>query len=291
MQIAIPTNYTTFANVLWAKVTCDGCTNSAQVIVLINPGANCAGAVVNPVIALEGAYDPNTGLMRDNLRQQGLIPLNEPYTALAGFTHVGQGGQEFIQPSVLAVTGNNAIVDWVFVELRDANNPSNVVATRSALLQRDGDVVDLDNVSPVTFYLPVSGNFYVSIRHRNHMGAMTSGAMLLNSGTTAIDFTNAGTTLYGTNPVTVIGTTNTLITGNVIVDGKLQYSGPGNDRAPILSAIGGLDPTVVVSGVYSNTDVNLDGQVKYSGPNNDRAPILNSIGGSDPTVIRFEQVP
>ncbi|MBK6344269.1 MAG: hypothetical protein IPF41_17280 [Flavobacteriales bacterium] len=52
-------------------------------------------------------------------------------------------------PSVLAATGNNAIVDHVVVELRHATTPSVVVATRGALVQRDGDAVGMDGSSPV----------------------------------------------------------------------------------------------------------------------------------------------
>ena len=52
--------------------------------------------------------------------------------------------------SVTAVTGSDAIVDWVFVELRNASG-NTVVDSRAALLQRDGDVVDVDGVSPLRF--------------------------------------------------------------------------------------------------------------------------------------------
>src|ERR1700748_1357905 len=61
---------------------------------------------------------------------------------------------ETIDPTVLndqAVAANN-IVDWVFIELRNTTTPGNAVQqTRSALLQRDGDIVDIDGVSPIYF--------------------------------------------------------------------------------------------------------------------------------------------
>ncbi|GIV31516.1 MAG: hypothetical protein KatS3mg029_0867 [Saprospiraceae bacterium] len=105
---------------------------------------------------LQGPFVQNQGLMHDSLRALGLIPLTEPYKHLEPipgqkpFVHKG-GGNETIAPAVLAVTGPNAIVDWVFLELRSKNNPANTLITRSALLQRDGDIVDLDGVSPVYF--------------------------------------------------------------------------------------------------------------------------------------------
>lgn len=78
--------------------------------------------------------------------------------------------------------------------------------------------------------------------------------------------------------------------GDVSFDGVVKYTGVGNDRDPIISAIGGTVPTATIIG-YHSEDVNLDGTVKYTGANNDRDPILQTIGGTVPTAIRVEQVP
>ncbi|HMC98166.1 MAG TPA: delta-60 repeat domain-containing protein, partial [Flavobacteriales bacterium] len=93
---------------------------------------------------LDGPYSSTTGLMGDALRVAGLVPLSEPYTAL-GYSFNGGGGESTTAP-VLAVTGNNAIVDWVVIELRSNTAPATVLASRSALLQRDGDVVGMDGI-------------------------------------------------------------------------------------------------------------------------------------------------
>ena len=58
--------------------------------------------------------------MQDQLRIAGLLPTTEPYTAM-GYDHVGGGGEQ-TSPAVLATTGNNAIVDWVLLELRSAGD-------------------------------------------------------------------------------------------------------------------------------------------------------------------------
>ncbi|MBK7297485.1 MAG: hypothetical protein IPI91_13015 [Flavobacteriales bacterium] len=65
---------------------------------------------------LNGPYDASTGLMKDDLRLATLIPTTEPFTLL-GYSFEGGGG-ETIAPSVFTVTGANAIVDWVILELR-----------------------------------------------------------------------------------------------------------------------------------------------------------------------------
>ena len=102
---------------------------------------------VAPRVILEGPYDGGTGLMADVLRGLPGFPLTEPYSGL-GYTHVGGGGGETVAPAVLATTGPDAIVDWVLVELRDGADASNILASRAALLQRDGDVVDTDVPRP-----------------------------------------------------------------------------------------------------------------------------------------------
>ncbi|MBK8340202.1 MAG: hypothetical protein IPK99_09555 [Flavobacteriales bacterium] len=119
---------------------------------------------------LEGPYNSSTGLMGDALRIFEVIPTGEPYTAL-GYAHVGGGG-ESVAPQVLETTLGNAIVDWVVVELRSAATPTTVLGSQCALIQRDGDVVATDGISPITFALPGT-NYHVALRHRNHLGVMT----------------------------------------------------------------------------------------------------------------------
>ena len=130
-------------------------------------------------VMLQGPYAANNE-MKDDLRAQDLLPSGEPYAAL-GYNHVSSGGGESVADPVLETTSADAPVDWVFVELRDANNNTAVVAARSALLQKDGDVVDLDGHSPLSFPGIAKGNsYYVVVRHRNHLGVMTASAIPLN---------------------------------------------------------------------------------------------------------------
>ena len=226
--------------------------------------------------------------MRDDLRTQGLIPLTEPYTA-AGIALLGNSTPTTTAP-VLAVTGPNAIVDWVVVELRDATVPTTVLRSRTALVQRDGDIVAVDGTSPVTFDLP-PGTYHVAARHRNHLGVMTATALTLGGGTTALDLTAAATPTWGTDARKTIGNVRVLWAGNVLRDDRLKYAGSANDRDPVLTAIGGTVPTATLNGQYRPEDVNLDGVVKYAGGANDRDPVLVNIGGTVPTATRLEQLP
>jgi hypothetical protein len=240
---------------------------------------------------LEGPYSSATGQMSDALRTAGIVPTSEPYTAL-GYAQVGGGGAETITPAVLATTGNNAIVDWVVVELRNAVAPGTVLATRSALIQRDGDIVATDGVSPLTFN-NAPGTYHVALRHRNHLGVMTGNATALGLSTTPVDLSLASTATFGTDArksVTGAFPAQVLWVGDVNFDDEIKYVGQDNDRDPILQAIGGVVPTNTTTG-YLPADVNMDGTVKYSGENNDRDPILQTIGGVVPTNTRVGQLP
>ncbi|MEZ4739109.1 MAG: carboxylesterase family protein [Flavobacteriales bacterium] len=241
-------------------------------------------------LTLEGPYDSSTGLMSDGLRNLGLVPTQEPYAGL-GYIHVG-GGAESTSPAVLAQSGSNAIVDWVVVELRDPAEPTLVLESRSALLQRDGDVVAVDGTSPLNFSLP-PGNYHVAVMHRNHLGVMTNVALNFSNGPAVLDLRSAGTPVFGTDGrVTLSGTVPALAlwAGDVSFDGELKYTGAINDRDPILEAIGGNVATNTTSG-YLQSDVNMDGTAKYTGSSNDRDIILQNIGGVVPTNTRVQQMP
>jgi hypothetical protein len=263
-------------------------TNSSFICDGYSPGPPSTQVQVRARIMLEGPYDEGDGTMHDALRASGLLPLGEPYLAM-GYPHAGGNG-ETTTDAVLNVTGLTAIVDWVVVELRDANDASTVVSSRSALLRRNGRIVDTDGISDVHFDVP-PGLYYVAVGHRNHLGVMTQDPVLLDVTATMLDLTDGTTPLYGAGSATKdINGVRCLYAGDVNHDGLLRYAGAGNDRDPVLVEIGGWLPTATVVG-YEFTDVNMDGVVKYTGASNDIGIILVNIGGVDPTVTIQEQMP
>lgn len=241
---------------------------------------------VSAKVFLEGPYRSETGLMGDQLREAGAIPLQEPYTAL-GFEEPGSGGESTDQ-GVFAGQGPTAVVDWLRLELRAHNAPHTIVAARNALVLRNGNVVDVDGTSPVTFQQE-PGNYYLAVRHRNHLGVMTGTALAMGATPLTVDFSSTATDLYGTEPTHTIAGMRALWMGNAVSDGALKYTGAGNDRDAIIQLLGG-EPNEVRTGYYAE-DTNMDGQVKYIGATNDRDPILQGIGGAVSTATRAEQLP
>lgn len=243
---------------------------------------------VNIAALLDGPYDATTDLMHDSLRTRGLLPLNEPFSAM-GHLPVGlQGGAQLL-PTALLTTGPDAVVDWVFVELRGADDNTRIDAARAALLQRDGDIVDVDGSSPLRI-AAVPGAYHIALRHRNHLPVMSMMPVALASGANALDLTDGATPLHVPDARTVRDGRHLLWQGDVNADGTARYVGANNDRDPILVDIGGTAPTNVTSG-YLPTDVNMDGTVKYVGADNDRDPILQTIGGTVPTAMRVQPLP
>ncbi|MGH1385805.1 leucine-rich repeat protein [Kordia sp.] len=234
--------------------------------------------VVESKVYLQGAsLNPNAGeetLMRDDLRVANLIPTTSPY-----------GDGTTVDVSVFTATGEDAIVDWIFVELRDATNNTTVVEGKSALLQRDGDIVDTNGTGLLQFSSPL-GNYFVAIKHRNHLSIMTANALSLTGTRNTVDFTDATNQItFGSNaqtdagmPVDTVG----MWTGNVNGDSIVQYSGTDPDAPAILSLVLN-DPgnflnfsTFVVNG-YDVNDLNLDGNVQYEGVSPDAPFILQNV--------------
>jgi hypothetical protein len=240
-------------------------------------------------VVLDGPYSSSTGLMSDNLRTMQVIPLVEPYTAL-GYVHTSGGGGESVTPAVMGLSGSDAIVDWVLVELRSAADPSVVLASRSALLQRDGDVVGTNGVSPVNFTL-APGTYHVAVRHRNHLGVMTAVPVSVGGAIAPlVDFTLPATPTYGSNARRNNGAVMTLWAGNADGNTVVNYSGSNNDRTSILTLLGAASYLTSLPG-YHRQDVNLNGSVNYSGSANDRTAVLNSLGAGTFLTPLIEQLP
>lgn len=263
--------------------------------VVCGPSSDCYKPLptLDLKVFLQGPFDPATNTMHDDLRAQGLIPISDPYPGL-GFTYSGEGWPDQFDPDVLGVTGPEAIVDWVVVDMfRNTSYYGSTDAerySRPALLRRDGQVVALDGSLPLVLNTPW-GQYKTAIRHRNHLGTISQFGNGFQGETVHIDFTSfLATACY---PSAMHGDSLTanerqLWAGDVNFNHKVTYTGANNDRDPILQAVGNGTPNQVLEGVYHAADVNMDGQVKYTGQNNDRDPILENIGGDVPTNIRHQ---
>lgn len=259
--------------------------------------------LMNSKVLLQGA-NPVAGVMSDGLRTgTSVIPLTEPYRgAPYNFTTLNGGTQEVAAAGVFAdFATNNNIVDWVYVELRNAaTSGTTLQQTRSALLQKDGDIVDIDGISPLYFKNLDAGNFTVTVRHRNHLPISTNNTAafyknLTLSGTTpSLDFTTlAAGNVLGTASTNYLnsGGFNIMYSGNANFNANVRYTGLSNDRdALYITALGSVIGAVL-NPVYSPADMNMNKIVRYTGLANDRDALYITALGSVIGAVKNQIIP
>ncbi|SNR15294.1 hypothetical protein [Tenacibaculum jejuense] len=204
---------------------------------------------------LQGAYiNPNSGeesLMRDDLRiAGGTYGSTSPYSDAATISDAIK----------LDDAGVNSMVDWVWVELRDSTNPDTVIAGKSGILQRDGDIVETtDDRSTPLLFDATPGDYFVVIKHRNHLSIKTSSVVSFSTtAVTAVDLTSSSNIISGgTNAVIDMGNgIFAMISGDFDENGQIQNI----DTNAVIQLLG-------VSG-YNKADLDMNGQVQNVDINN-----------------------
>ncbi len=131
-------------------------------------------------IFLEGPYDAGNNNMKTDINS--LIPLNAPYSE---------------NPRTVNNIPAN-VVDWVLVELRQNSN-SVASVSKSVFLRNDGMIVADDGSTAEIELVAPPGDYYIVVKHRNHLSVMSSSKVTLNStSTTLYDFTTGANKFYGT---------------------------------------------------------------------------------------------
>jgi hypothetical protein len=244
--------------------------------------------------ALLGVYLPDQ-LMRDDLRRLGLVPAAHPYSSWSPVTPAGT-----VTTPVLSTTGSQAVVDWVYVELRNATNSVDVVDSRAALVLRNGDIVDVDGVSSLTFASALPQNYYVVVRHRNHLSVMSQSALPLSNIPLTVDFRQTSTptfTYSGTTSYTQVTVDQAQVlvdqgvamwAGNAFNENEstaphnfVVYQGTNNDLnviyQQVLNPAGVLVTPYTIRSGYLNGDINLDGKTIFQGTLNDGEFIYQNV--------------
>mgnify|MGYP001184979322 CR=1 FL=1 len=276
---------------------------------------------INIRVYLEGSLMNNGNasaggrpLMRDNLRVSPFngsnhIPVSDPYSHPTDYVQIngkylksGPGLRSDLQhipnpAAVFAVSGRDAIVDWIFVQLRSKNNPSQILATRSGLLQRDGDIVDLDGVSPLRFPGVHIDDYFVAVKHRNHMGVMTQTPMTITELRQTIDFTTPSTATFdfGTTKgngfdYTGLAQNNSVKSGYMAMwagdfdaNNKIKGENP-NDDTNILFFEVFIFPDNLTSNAnfdfaigYFQGDFDMNSKAKFDNPNDDKKMMVAQV--------------
>ncbi len=301
-------NYTGPVDIIYTL--CDNhvepaCTRATVHLLVMDPGhieIRCylEGALMNNNNKISVLGKP---LMRDELRKnafngQNCLPVSDPYQRPTTYTDV----TSFYQPALpgtlskfvsipdpqltFADRGDNSIVDWVFIELRSVFDSTHVFATRSGLLQRDADVVDLDGQSPLSFRGIKLDSFFVAVRHRSHLGVMS----LKQYRNQLVDFTDPALPVFdfgvrlngiydfaGKAQNTKVKTNyRALWAGDFDGDGKIKFVNPSDDTNQLYFDI--LNHPENLSGNanydfafgYYQGDYDMNGKIKFGNPSDDK---------------------
>jgi hypothetical protein len=139
-----------------------------------------SAVVLQLYAALEGPFDTENGIMRTDLAEANLIPLDSPYSSA---------------PETVTAIPND-VVDWILVQLR-ASASGATVAEMSCFLQNDGAVIQADGQTNLTFWNVEEASYYVVLAHRNHLSVMTADPVALSGTAAEFDFSASPSELYG----------------------------------------------------------------------------------------------
>ena len=199
---------------------------------------------LNIKVFLQGPYKTASGLMDTTLRKNGILPSISPYKDTVNNSKYLNGGNH-VQVTYTIPTN---ITDWVQIQLRDTVSKKLIYESKSCFLRDDGQVIDPDGLTQ-SISLGISpGNYYVVVKHRNHLAVMSADKVQLN-GITSYDFTTDSTKAYGTSAMVKLGTSTKY--GMYAGDCNSSDIITASDISPIASNLNGT--------TYSNTDVNLSG--------------------------------
>jgi uncharacterized protein YjdB len=208
--------------------------------------------------------------------------------------------------TIFATTGEDAVTDWVSVELRDKADNTLIIAQRAGLVQRDGDVMDLNGESGLRFKGLDVDDYYVVVRHRNHLGAMTVAAQTPEILSDLVDFTVPATGFFdfgaGKNIYDYTGLSQSALSGNAAsnktgylalwggdfdANGKIKFTNPEDDLNNLLGNVFGYE---IVSGLeynfytnfdfafgYQTGDYDMNSKSKFDNPNDDKNYLFGQL--------------
>ncbi len=130
------------------------------------------GVTVQVKIFLEGPYNSSTGLMNTGLNSSNFLPLTSPY----------------IQDKKTVTEISSDITDWILLQLYDdMNNPP--IVSKSVFVRNDGMLV-LENGTTIQIPLDAqAGDYYIVLRHRNHLAIRSANKVTISASTPLYDFT------------------------------------------------------------------------------------------------------
>lgn len=218
---------------------------SGVVFTVVTKAQKVTALTVDVKVMLQGPMGA-TDMTRD-LNDLNILPLQQPYNDVP----FNYAGAEMVSSMPVNIT------DWVLVELRNSGDMGNVIATRAGLLTTSGKITDVDGTSALSFTGATPGNYYVAVKHRNHLPVVAANTINLDGvATGSYDFTTS--LAQAANP---FGDPAQMVLKN----GKwCMWTGDVNRELFIDGSDKGLinfNITQNLDETYNPFDINLDGYV------------------------------
>lgn len=218
------------------------------------------GVYLNAKVCLEGA---GSFPMSTALKINSTLPFVTPYTLANPWLHYSIADIA-LSPVTYA---SFPWVDWVLVEIYKIEFGSYLkVDGQSALLHEDGSLYSSTATQSLYFANLVPGNYYINIKHRNHLAIGTQNAVSLSIQNYSeidplvfdVDFTDPQTVLTGN--ASSLGGIQCLAAGDINNDNFIDSS----DLAAINSQVNAIftaAPNLTKLNGYFAGDVNLDNSI------------------------------
>ncbi len=211
---------------------------------IIEQGVGASNSLaVRVKLMLEGAYNNNTDepSMTTHLRANNLLPNEQPFNTAPWFYNGNESA---------AILPNEA-VNWVLVEIRNANYPYDLEARNAALLLADGTVVGTNSeIDAIHFPDLNSGEYHIIVRARGHLDVMSARAVSLPN-MLPYDFTNAANIALETKQLKTLGNgVFALYAGDIDNNGVINFADFNAYQSQQNN-----------SNQYNEADCNMDGQV------------------------------
>ncbi|MCI0473153.1 MAG: hypothetical protein L0Y76_06160, partial [Ignavibacteria bacterium] len=224
----------------------------------------------NLKVFLSGAYAVNSDTMYSMLPQRNFLPSAPPET-------LSSKNEPFIlknRTQYSIHTGTSNIVDWVVLEFLEMST-FNSVDTVAALLRNDGKIVSTNGYHLIPLDTRITpGNYFVIIRHRNHIAVMSYNTVQVSQNPVLYDFTDSPGKVYGSELKLLKSGLYGMFAGDSNYDGAVD----SNDYAAF--NLSGMNSAYG----YISSDYNIDGYVTafdfvLFAPNNKAGIISNIVTG------------
>ena len=209
-----------------------------------------SAVVLNLKVLLSGAMYEESDTMRTTLNYKHYITERPPDTVSGNGTPFVYMSEQYEGVTPKFFSAHSDIVDWVIIELRDSRDFTVPVDTISAFVRKDGRVLSTSGDSLITLKEEITpNNYYIIIRHRNHLSVMSNNPVFLNSFTELYDFTASIDQYFGYHAHELSNGKFAMYPGDANCDGTVNILDYQIFHSQSFSALAG----------YLFADFNMDG--------------------------------